>query len=556
MPALVAALALLATGCAERAAPVSAAALGGQGALRDTLEAAADEAGVPVEVLAAAAYSETRLRHVEGEKDGHGLFQLDAAAIERASALLGVPAAAIARDPRQNARAFAHLLALEAGDAGDLDAWTAALVGVRTSPAAGEALASGARLALERGFVVDGPDGTVTLPPSPLAQVRQAARPDSARARWVASPNYTNAARRRGDVDTVVIHVTQGSYGGAISWFQNRASQVSSHYVIRSSDGQITQMVEEQDVAWHARNWNGRSIGIEHEGWVDDRDWFTDEMYRASAALTREICDRWGIPKDRQHIRGHVELPGNDHTDPGRHWDWNRYMALVRGEGAGPPTGRLLGFVREGDIHNEAGGIGGATVAVEGGPNVRTDERGFYAFEGLRAGAARVRVSAAGFEAATLERDVQAGGDTWGSVALERAAPPPPPPDPDAAPPPPPPPPDAAVVEPDAALGEPDAAPSEPDAGCPPGGELSTGCATPPPGTPDAAPPPVEDPPPDEDPLPDAGPVDELPPNRLHHVRDRASHEGGCGQSPATDAPAVAALALLCGLALRPRKRR
>ncbi|HEV7628421.1 MAG TPA: N-acetylmuramoyl-L-alanine amidase, partial [Streptomyces sp.] len=24
------------------------------------------------------------------------------------------------------------------------------------------------------------------------------------------------------------------------------------------------------------------------------------------------------------------EVPGADHTDPGRHWDWRRYMRYVR----------------------------------------------------------------------------------------------------------------------------------------------------------------------------------------------------------------------------------
>lgn len=37
-----------------------------------------------------------------------------------------------------------------------------------------------------------------------------------------------------------MIHVTQGSYAGTISWFKDAAAQVSAHYVIRSSDGQIT----------------------------------------------------------------------------------------------------------------------------------------------------------------------------------------------------------------------------------------------------------------------------------------------------------------------------
>jgi hypothetical protein len=93
---------------------------------------------------------------------------------------------------------------------------------------------------------------------------------------------------------------------------------------------------------------NLHSIGIEHEGYLSDPDrWYTDAMYRSSAALTRDICDRYGIPKDRSHIIGHYEVPGCStghgggsgcHTDPGSGWDWDYYISLVNGEGAGSPT--------------------------------------------------------------------------------------------------------------------------------------------------------------------------------------------------------------------------
>ena len=112
---------------------------------------------------------------------------------------------------------------------------------------------------------------------------------------------------------------------------------VSAHYVVRSSDGQITQMVAEKDVAWHARSANSTSVGIEHEGFIDNPSWFTDAMYRASAALTKNIADRRGIPKDRNHIKGHSEIPGNDHTDPGPNWNWTYYMQLVNGGNPNPP---------------------------------------------------------------------------------------------------------------------------------------------------------------------------------------------------------------------------
>ncbi|GIV06518.1 MAG: hypothetical protein KatS3mg016_2093 [Fimbriimonadales bacterium] len=160
------------------------------------------------------------------------------------------------------------------------------------------------------------------------------AQPDYPGARWVPaySGNYTPANRPSSHpIRYIIVHVTQGSYAGAISWFQNPSARVSAHYVLRSSDGEITQMVRHKDIAWHAGNWtyNTQSIGLEHEGWVSDPRWFTDAMYRASANLTRYLCNQYGIPKTRSYIIGHNEVPGATHTDPGVHWNWSYYMSLI-----------------------------------------------------------------------------------------------------------------------------------------------------------------------------------------------------------------------------------
>ncbi|MFD5573538.1 N-acetylmuramoyl-L-alanine amidase [Streptomyces cadmiisoli] len=171
------------------------------------------------------------------------------------------------------------------------------------------------------------------LLPEPSAGARTPA-PDHPSAVWqpATSANYTRRRRqvpRR--VDLVVIHVTQTDYSNTLAVFQNRRRQVSAHYVVRSRDGHVAQCVRESDIAWHAGNWdyNTRSIGIEHEGWVDQPAYFTDALYEHSARLTAAICDRHGIPKDGAHIIGHHEVPGTDHTDPGPHWDWPRYLRLV-----------------------------------------------------------------------------------------------------------------------------------------------------------------------------------------------------------------------------------
>jgi N-acetylmuramoyl-L-alanine amidase len=151
---------------------------------------------------------------------------------------------------------------------------------------------------------------------------------------WVpaSASNFTAADRPdQYPIETIVIHVTQETYEDTLRLFQEPRHKAAAHYVVRSADGHLAQCVSERDVAWHAGNWdyNTRSIGIEHEGWVDQPAYFTDALYEQSARLTAAICANYGIPKDRDHIIGHYEVPGADHTDPGPHWDWDRYMYLV-----------------------------------------------------------------------------------------------------------------------------------------------------------------------------------------------------------------------------------
>ncbi|MFJ5227091.1 N-acetylmuramoyl-L-alanine amidase [Streptomyces sp. NPDC088400] len=165
---------------------------------------------------------------------------------------------------------------------------------------------------------------------------------DHAGATWVAaSPaNYRRADRPEDfTIDRVVIHVVQGSYDVALKVFRNPAHGAATHYVV-GKKGQVAQMIRELDVAYHAgnRSYNERSVGIEHEGWVDKPESFTDAMYRSSARLTAGICARYGIPVDREHIVTHAQVPGTDHTDPGPHWDWDRYLKLVGEARAGLDT--------------------------------------------------------------------------------------------------------------------------------------------------------------------------------------------------------------------------
>ncbi|MFC9242630.1 peptidoglycan-binding protein [Streptomyces sp. NPDC057136] len=344
--------ALLATGSPATAAPAA-------DPMNRAFAQAAEEYGVPRDLLAAVGYGETHFDGHAGrpsQAGGYGVMHLVSnpvnRSLEQAAALTGESAAKLRRDTAANIlggaallRSHADALGLDRAERGDIDAWYPAVArysGARDATAALYAdtvytfLAEGLRTTLPGGERVTVTSRPVSPEKGALAAAGATAMsPDYPPALWVPanSANYTKG--RSATVDKVVVHVTQGSYAGTISWFQNPASEVSAHYVVRSSDGQTTQMVRDSDTAWHARSANASSLGIEHEGWVDNPSWFTDPMYRSSAALTKHLCDRYGIPKDRAHIIGHSEAPGNDHTDPGVHWNWDYYMQLVGGDTGG-----------------------------------------------------------------------------------------------------------------------------------------------------------------------------------------------------------------------------
>ena len=161
-------------------------------------------------------------------------------------------------------------------------------------------------------------------------------------AQWNPAPNCNFSSRNGTAISAVTIHTVQGSYSGAISWGLNCNAQVSYHYVIRSSDGQVTQMVLESNKAWHVGTANPYTIGIEHEGYVSNAAWYTNAMYQSSANLVKEITQSgYGINPLRTYdgtssssgqvlgdclkIKGHQHYANQTHTDPGINWNWPKY---------------------------------------------------------------------------------------------------------------------------------------------------------------------------------------------------------------------------------------
>ena len=201
-------------------------------------------------------------------------------------------------------------------------------------------------------FAIDPLSETLRAPAASAAAAEKST--DYGPALWVASPYHS----ARTSYDSVTIHTMQGYYAGSISWFQNNPSSVSAHYLIRSSDGQITQMVRENRAAHHVGVHNKTTLGIEHEGFIDNASWYTAAMYNASAALTRHFCATYSaiscasafkgpagtginvLPASVK-VKGHQHYSSQTHTDPGKNWDWARYYNLLN-PGYPPGGGSVL----------------------------------------------------------------------------------------------------------------------------------------------------------------------------------------------------------------------
>jgi AmpD protein len=166
-------------------------------------------------------------------------------------------------------------------------------------------------------------------------------------ARYVASPNCDD--RPAGcAIELIVVHaicLPPGAYGGPAieALFTNRLDcgahpyyarlaglQVSSHFLIRR-DGELVQFVPCARRAWHAgaSSWKGRercndfSIGIELEG--TDEAPFADGQYTVLARLTGALLARYPVVD----VAGHSDIAPGRKTDPGPHFDWPRYRALI-----------------------------------------------------------------------------------------------------------------------------------------------------------------------------------------------------------------------------------
>lgn len=143
---------------------------------------------------------------------------------------------------------------------------------------------------------------------------------------WIGSPNYMQG-RNGTPVDRIVIHWMDGTLAGTDKTFQDDSRDTSAHFGVE--DDNVHQYVDVDNTAYHAGNWpmNLRSVSIEHSA-QPGRD-ASEKTYRTSAQIIREVCDKFGIPIDRQHIIKHSEVIPT--ACPGT-IDIDKLIALAKGE--------------------------------------------------------------------------------------------------------------------------------------------------------------------------------------------------------------------------------
>ncbi|MGW3361853.1 N-acetylmuramoyl-L-alanine amidase [Streptosporangium canum] len=291
--------------------------------------------------------------------------------LHRAAELTGIAPGRLRRDPAANIRGGAALLADHQRRIGerpgtDPAGWYGAVARYpgTTDVGAATSFADEVYATIRTGAARVTDDGErVVLPATPALSPRRppatsgllrapapAAGPDcppSVSCEWMPAAyrrlkngDYGNHDRYDGPrrIDYIVIHDGESSYD-AITRLTRNPTYLSWHFTLRSSDGHIAQHLRGSDIGWHAGNWyvNSRSIGLEHEGYLARGGaWYTEAMYRSSAALVAHLARKYGVPLNRAHIIGHDNVPGTTpegvrdmHQDPGPYWDWAHYFELL-----------------------------------------------------------------------------------------------------------------------------------------------------------------------------------------------------------------------------------
>jgi len=146
------------------------------------------------------------------------------------------------------------------------------------------------------------------------------------------SPNFSKKIRKNKDIKVIIIHYTgMQSRIASIKRLLNLKYKVSCHYHI-DRKGQIIQMVEDNNVAWHAgksrwknfKNLNQNSIGIElvNKGHEFGYQKFTNLQINNLIKLCIKLKAKYKV--ESSNILGHSDIAPLRKKDPGEKFPWKK----------------------------------------------------------------------------------------------------------------------------------------------------------------------------------------------------------------------------------------
>lgn len=156
-----------------------------------------------------------------------------------------------------------------------------------------------------------------------------------------------NQSSRHGGIPRlIVLHDTEGAnikgirdLQGLAEWFDNPAAQASSH-VATDAEGNSARFVADSAKAWHCKDYNSASLGIEQVGFARQNDW-PEAQLRETARWIARWSEIHRIPIRRGKVSGGVVtqsgvlrhsdlgISGGGHHDPGANYPLTGVLELA-----------------------------------------------------------------------------------------------------------------------------------------------------------------------------------------------------------------------------------
>jgi N-acetylmuramoyl-L-alanine amidase len=136
------------------------------------------------------------------------------------------------------------------------------------------------------------------------------------------SPNFSGRIKK---IKFIILHYTEMTFEDAIERLCDPMTKVSTHYLIKA-DGEIFQLVDDANTAWHAgvSSWhaqealNENSIGIEIDSLGISE--FNKEQIDSCISLCQKLVYEYNIP--RANILAHSDIAPGRKIDPGIYFSW------------------------------------------------------------------------------------------------------------------------------------------------------------------------------------------------------------------------------------------